>query len=123
MARWITWIADPNQLGWACSDCSWTYPAPTLLSDPEAKKAYDRLAQAKFAEHDCAAYSRAIAEPEHDPFGERVRRFIKVGYKPKDAVELVLQDISLEHRHEPKVLEKAKADAERFMRNLREGKI
>ena len=35
--------------------------------------------------------------------------------KPKDAVELILQEAELEHRNEPRVMEKACTDAEDFL--------
>jgi hypothetical protein len=34
-----------------------------------------------------------------------------------------VQEIALEHRNEPKVLEQAKADAEDFLRRVRQGLI
>ncbi len=46
--RSLTWVSDKHLTGWACSACEWTFPLPSLLSDPEAKKAYDRLASASF---------------------------------------------------------------------------
>src|SRR5947208_8454353 len=61
MARVLTWVSDRHLTGWACSACDWTFPLPSLLSDPEAKKAYDRLASAKFQLHDCAAHRQSAA--------------------------------------------------------------
>src|SRR5947207_1678714 len=43
MARVLTWVSDKHLTGWACSACDWTFPLPSLLSDPEAKKAVDRI--------------------------------------------------------------------------------
>src|SRR5437667_9868728 len=54
--RSLTWVSDKNLTGWTCSACDWTFPLPSLLGDPEAKKAYDRLASAKFQRHDCATH-------------------------------------------------------------------
>ena len=54
------WVADVERSliwmendvnGWACSNCLWRFPVPTLLSGQEAKGAYDRLAAAKFRQH------------------------------------------------------------------------
>jgi hypothetical protein len=45
------------------------------------------------------------------------------GFKPKDAVELVLQEITLEHSIEPKIMAQARADADDFLRRVREGLI
>ena len=42
--RAMNWIAEPHFQGWTCSRCERNYPLSTLLVDPEAKTAYDRLA-------------------------------------------------------------------------------
>ena len=122
MARWITWFAEHEVRGWACSQCAWKYPAPSLLTDAGAKSAFDRLARARFQEHDCLKFSPASGAEEKS-FADRVRELVARGYKPKDAVELVLQEVSLEHRHDPRVMERAQADADEFLRRLREGTI
>lgn len=123
MARWITWTTQEDRRGWACSACSWEYPLPSLLDDPEAKSAYDRLAHAKFAQHDCAKYVPKQDPSQDEAFSDRVRKLIARGYKPKDAVELVLQEVELEYRQQPKKIERARAEAEEFLRNLRQGRI
>jgi uncharacterized protein YoaH (UPF0181 family) len=123
MSRFITWYADQESRGWSCSQCAWKYPSPTLLNDPDAKEAYDRLARSSFQEHDCAKFLRLPGPGEEKSFPDRVRELLTRGYRPKDAVELVLQEIRLEHRNQPKVLAEANADAEQFLRFLREGKI
>jgi cytoskeletal protein CcmA (bactofilin family) len=56
-------------------------------------------------------------------FVDRARMLIKGGYKPKDAVELVLQDIALECRNDPSVMQKGHADAEDFLLKIRKGLI
>ena len=119
MARSIAWAEDAR---WICSECAWNYPLPTLLADPEAKRAFDRLAQARFEQHRCADYPRAAGSRE-ESVSERARKFIARGYKPKDAVQLVLDEISLEHRSKPSVIEKARAEAEEFLSQIRQGKI
>jgi len=45
------------------------------------------------------------------------------GFKPKDPVELTLQEIMLEHRDEPKTMERAHADADDFLKRLKQGLI
>ena len=124
MARWLTWISDQRLQGWACSQCQWNSPLPSLLTDPEAKVAYDRLAASKFHAHQCSVYGLRIRSASgKEGFEERARKLVLRGYKPKDAAELVVQEIGLEHRNEPKVLEQAKVDAEDFLRRVRQGLI
>jgi len=123
MARWLTWMSEKDSHGWGCSQCEWVFQLPSLLSDPEARKAYDRLAASRFQEHDCAAF----AEKKHDDSGpnvtERARKLVMRGFKPKDAVELSLQEIALEFRSDPKMIERAKQEAEDFLRRVKEGLI
>lgn len=123
MARFRTWVADHHLQGWACSECEWKYPLPALLSDPAAKSAYDRLAGAKFEEHDCADNPKQLVFADGQTFAERARKLVMRGFKPKDAVELTLQEIGLEHRGEPKTMERARVDAEDFLRRVRQGLI
>jgi hypothetical protein len=122
----LVWIDDPNNNGWACSNCSWTYPVPTFLSDPEARKAYDRLAASTFKEHVCdlPVVHQEIEDTSTAPsFTKRVMKLVKVGYKPKDAVQIALDDVALEHRNDPKVMTQARADAQDFLQRVREGRI
>jgi hypothetical protein len=122
----LIWIDDPDNNGWACSGCPWKYPVPTFLSDPEAKRAYDRLAATKFGEHICElpAAHREIEDTSTEPtFTKRVMKLLKVGYKPKDAVEIALDEVGLEHRNDPKVMAQARVDAQDFMQRVREGRI
>jgi hypothetical protein len=124
MGRWLTWISDQQLQGWACSQCQWNFPLPSLLNDPAAKSAYDRLATSKFQAHTCSEFGqRTRTAGGKEVFAERAHRLVMRGYKPKDAAELVVQEITLEHRNEPKVLEQAKADAEDFLRRVRQGLI
>jgi hypothetical protein len=46
---------------------------------------------------------------------------IKRGYTPKVAVELALQETEVEHRNDPRIMEKARADAEDFLLRARKG--
>ena len=52
--------------GWACTNCGWTVPVPTLLSGDDAMAAYDRLAAAKFRDHKCEAHA-AFPRPRNPP--------------------------------------------------------
>src|SRR5437867_8404071 len=75
MARVLTWVSDQQLTGWACSACDWTFPLPSLLSDPEAKKAYDRLASAKFQRHDCATH-QPVASLNPESFIARAKGLV-----------------------------------------------
>jgi hypothetical protein len=121
--REIVWIVGRNFLGWTCSQCEWNYPLPTLLNDPEAKNAYDRLATGKFREHSCSDHAPRLAVPGHVSFTTRIRKMVAHGYKPKDAVELVLQEVALEYPGQPKMLDQARAEGDDFLRRLRAGLI
>jgi len=122
VSRSLAWAQDAANPRWICSECAWNYPLPTLLSDAEARQAFDRLAQARFEQHRCADYPKTASGRE-ESVGDRARKFIARGYKPKDAVQLVLDEIALEHRSQPSVLEKARAEAEDFLAKLRQGRI
>jgi hypothetical protein len=123
MARSMIWITTKTFRGWGCSECEWNSPVPELLSDPAAKSAYDRLAAGKFAQHDCAEYQVRLKSTESASFTERMRKLVSQGFKPKDAVDIVLQEVNLEYRGNPKILEQAEADAQDFLRRVREGLI
>jgi len=87
MVRFLIWI-EGDAKGWACSNCRWRFPVPTLLSGEEAKGAYDRLATVKFREHKCEAETSisaakqetkrnadsAFAEPYSDAHKARIHR-------------------------------------------------
>ena len=99
---------------------------PTLLSDPEAKNAYDRLASSKFRSHICETKPREEVplDTSREPaFVERIRRLLKVGYKPTDAVSLALEEFSLEHRGDAELIERARLEAQDFLRKVRQGLI
>ena len=126
MERSLIWIeGDAN--GWACSHCSWRFSVPTLLSGDEAMAAYDRLAGAKFRDHNCeAADSAPGGKPptkEEAAVAERCQALIKRGYKPKVAVELVLQEMQIEHGHDPKYMDKARAATADFLLKVGKGLI
>lgn len=125
MARSLVWIQGNVDPGWACSSCAWKFPVPTLLGGEEAREAYDRLAAAKFRDHKCEAQTTPLAPKPHTgpTFEDRARKLIKFGYKPKDAVELVTQEIVLEHRDDRAAIERARVDAEEFLSKIRKGLI
>jgi hypothetical protein len=122
-AREILWSVDRDFQGWTCSQCEWNNPVPTLLNDPEAKNAYDRLAAAKFREHKCADHPSRLVVAGAESFTSRIRKMVAHGYKPKDAVELVLQEVALEYPGQTKILDQARAEGEDFLRRLRAGLI
>jgi hypothetical protein len=123
MGRWLTWVSHQRLTGWACSQCGWTFPVPSLLTDQEAKSAYDRLASAQFQNHDCAAYGQPLPAPGSESFAERARKLVTRGFKPKDAAQITLQEIAFENRNDPTAAKKAQVDAEDFLRRVKDGLI
>lgn len=122
-ARELIWASHHSFQGWTCSQCEWNYPLPTLLQDADARTAYDRLAAAKFRDHKCADHMSRLAPVDNNSFTARIRKLVQQGFKPKDAVELFLQEIALEYRGQPKVLEQAKTEGEDFLRRVKAGLI
>ncbi|HUJ93718.1 MAG TPA: hypothetical protein VLW84_00525 [Terriglobales bacterium] len=122
MSRWITWVSNEGFTGWTCSECGWDYAIPSLLSDPQAKAAFDRLASAKFRAHTCSDHSPRLT-PLQDSFAERARKLVIRGFKPKDAADITLDEIIFEHRNDPQVAEKARKDAEDFLIRVKGGLI
>lgn len=123
MARSMIWIAEHEFYGWICSDCEWNCAIPTLLHDPDARSAFDRLASGKFRGHNCPDYPPRSASNRPSSLTERMRGLVKRGYKPKDAADLVLQEVSLEYRQQPGILKQAQDEAQEFLRRVREGII
>jgi hypothetical protein len=120
MARALTWVSDQRLTGWTCSRCGWTFPLPSLLEDPEAKKAYDRLASAKFHKHDCATHQpTASFAPEN--FVARAKGLVMRGFRPKDAAEIAAREIMFENDHDPDIARKVQIEAQNFLRRLKEG--
>ena len=64
-----------------------------------------------------------VKPPTDNTFSDRAQALIKRGYKPKIAVELALQEIEMEFGHKPALMEKARADAEDFLRRVSKGLI
>lgn len=122
-ARQQIWTSQRNFQGWTCSQCEWNYPLPSMLADPEAKTAFDRLATAKFREHKCADHLARLSAAENESFIPRIRKLVAQGFKPKDAVELFLQEIALEYRNQPKTLAQAQDEAQDFLRRIKAGLI
>jgi len=122
-ARAMVWITEPSFQGWICSRCEWNFPLPTLLSDPQAKTAYDRLAAGKFREHACESFLTRLRSAAPDSFTARIRKLVGQGFKPKDAVEILLQEVMLEHHNDRKLLEQARTEGEDFLRRVREGLV
>ncbi len=119
----MMWVADPDFHGWICSDCEWNSAIPTLLEDPDARSAFDRLASGKFRGHNCPDYAKRNVSSRAASLTERMRVLVKRGYKPKDAADLVLQEISLEFRQQTAILKQAQDEAQEFLRRVREGII
>jgi hypothetical protein len=122
VARWLAWVSDQRLTGWTCSQCSWNYPVPALLSDPEAKKAFDRLASAKFEAHACAAHESMDSGSTHS-FEARARKLVMQGFKPKDAAEITIKEMMFENRGDPKISEQVRKEAEEFLRRVKAGLI
>jgi hypothetical protein len=127
MARFLVWTEGEGggAKGWACSDCSWKNPIPTLLSGEEAKGAYDRLAAVKFREHRCLSTGFSAPKTEStadgNVFADRARALIKRGYTPKIAVDLVLHELESEYGSHSRKMDQARTDAEDFLRRLSQG--
>ena len=122
-ARQLLWTSHRTFQGWTCSQCEWNYPVPTLLTDADAKTAFDRLAASRFREHKCGDHLPRSGPVLDDGFSSRIRKLISQGFKPKDAVELMLQEVALEYRGQAKVLEQAKNEGDDFLRRLKAGVI
>jgi len=123
MGRWLTWVSHQRLTGWACSQCGWTFPVPAMLTDQEARSAYDRLAASKFQDHDCSVHGEPAVLLDSESFAARARKLVTRGFKPKDAAQITLQEITFENRNDPKAASRAQADAEDFLRRVKDGLI
>ena len=91
--------------------------------------AYDRATEAKCREHQSEGETRLSAQEQatqraaDTAFADRARKLIKRGYTPKVAVELVLHEMEFEQGNDSRAMEKARADAEDFLRRARQGLI
>src|SRR5215470_202753 len=86
--------------------------------------AYDRTSDRKFHQHQLKAETRLPAQEQStqrladNAFERRVRILLKQGYTPKVAVELVLHELEFEQGNDSRGMEKARADAEDFLRRV-----
>lgn len=60
---------------------------------------------------------------DNDSFAERARKLVMRGFKPKDAAEITAREILFENRNNPGIPDKTKAEAEDFLRRVKEGLI
>ena len=121
MGRWLKWVSTESTQGWACSQCGWIFNTPQLLSDPEAKAAYDRLANSKFQSHKCEDHGIQAELVEQDDFMTRARNLVKRGFKPRDAADITMQEILLEYGDDAKRAERTRLAAEEFLRRVKSG--
>src|SRR5271166_2489619 len=101
-ARWIIWISDEHLIGWGCSECDWAFELPALLTNPQAKSAFDRLASAKFKVHICSDHNLRTSALE-DSFAERARKLVAQGVNVKEAAEITVQKIKFENHDDATV--------------------
>ena len=122
MGKQLTWVSGPSFSGWTCSQCKWNYSVPELLSDPEARAAYDRLASAKFQSHNCADHGSLERPAEEDDFTQRARKLIHSGLKPRDAVDIAMKEILFEsHNTDPKFTDQLRTQGDDFLRRVKQG--
>lgn len=98
------------------------------IRDHPETGAYDRATEAKVREHQRegeirSAQEQAIHRAADTAFADRARMLIKRGYAPKVAVELVLHEMEFEQGNNSRAMEKARAEAEDFLRRTRQGII
>ena len=124
----LIWI-EGQESGWACSNCAWKCPVPAQPGGEEAKRAFHGIAAARFSEHICGGVAgpsplppSAQSQTDHALVG-RARMLIMRGYKPQDAVELVLRETELENSNDPRVLAEIRAQADDFLLRVRQGLI
>jgi len=89
---------------------------------------YKRLAGGETRRDQYEADARVTAAKQEtiqntNSFADRARLLIKRGYTPKVAVELVLHEVEMEHPHNPRIMERARAEAEDFLKRVRRGLI
>jgi Asp-tRNA(Asn)/Glu-tRNA(Gln) amidotransferase A subunit family amidase len=95
---------------------------PEIGGDEHATEAksreYQRDGETRRSEQEQATQRAADAA-----FADRARMLIKRGYTPKVAVELILHEMEFEQGNNSRAMEKARADAEDFLRRARQGLI
>src|ERR1700694_4492071 len=75
----------------------------------------------QLSQHPCADPPSPPCPEAGKNFAAHIRKLVAQGFKPKDAVEIFLQEVMLEHRNEPKVLEQARTAGDDFLRRVRNG--
>ena len=75
----------------------------------------------KFRAHNCEEHPARVDSGALPSVTERIRKLAGGGFKPKDAVELVLQEVRLEFRDKPDIVQSAETEAQDFLRRMREG--
>ncbi|HZQ67303.1 MAG TPA: hypothetical protein VFA68_02190 [Terriglobales bacterium] len=119
MHRSIVWKTDQ---GWTCSGCDWGYPISIAVTDSAVRRAYDNLALSEFGKHRCPEKIATQPTPtRRNEFLEKMRVLVMRGLKPAAAVEQVLREASVDHRDNPGMLEKARAEGDEFLRRVEEG--
>ena len=93
MGRWLTWVSHQRLTGWACSQCGWTFPVPAMLTDQEAKSAYDRLAASKFQDHDCSVHGEPAVLVDSESFAARARSWSPADSNPKTPPRLLCRKL------------------------------
>jgi hypothetical protein len=96
---------------------------PDLLSDPDAKAAYDRLANSKFQSHKCQDYGLRAELVEEEDFMTRAHNLVKRGFKPRDAADIVMQEILLEYGEDGPRAARTRLASEEFLRRVKSGII
>lgn len=97
---------------------------PHLLTERSARDAYDRLASAKFDEHECYAAASPVQERAgYRRFAKRARALIQRGFLPKTAVEVTLYELEFESRNDAKAMAEAQRNAEEFLHQIRKRSI
>ena len=73
--------------------------------------------------HDCSVDGEPAALVDSESFAARARKLVTRGFKPKDAAQITLQEITFENRNDPNAAKRAQADAEDFLRRVKDGLI
>jgi hypothetical protein len=81
------------------------------------------VSRAQVRERNQPSAAKQEIKRDAETFAERAGMLVMRGYKPKDAVELLLQQTVIECGNDPRMMEKARADAEDFLLRVRRGVI
>jgi hypothetical protein len=94
--------------------------------DADRSGSQERLRSAggeQVQDHDCSVHGEPAVLVDSESFAARARKLVTRGFKPKDAAQITLQEITFENRNDPKAASKAQADAEDFLRRVKDGLI